>query len=108
MRSTICYLSAILLFIAIFSMPYGFYKFLKVEVFVASIYALIFLYINSNLLISEQSQFDRLIWPSVVFFIILLIFNPFFSIPLGKALWAIVDIASALYFLLIGFTQRGR
>ncbi len=106
MRTAICGLTAILLILGPFPLPYGYYQFLKLEAFAASIYALIFLIMNASRCADERGQFDSMNWPRVAAFALIILFNPFVSIALGKVIWGVVDVIAALYFAFIAFTQR--
>jgi len=86
---------ALCCFAGIFKLPIEYYTFLRILV---SVGALIILY---NTLISQQLYF------SIIFFIILILFNPVFPIYLyRKNLWIPIDIIAGILFLLITFIEK--
>ena len=86
---------ALCCFAGIFKLPIEYYTFLRILV---SVGALIILY---NTLISQQLYF------SIIFFIILILFNPIFPIYLyRKNLWIPIDIIAGILFLLITFIEK--
>jgi len=86
---------ALCCFAGIFKLPIEYYTFLRILV---SVGALIILY---NTLISKQLYF------SIIFFIILILFNPIFPIYLyRKNLWIPIDIIAGILFLLITFIEK--
>ncbi|PZU86524.1 MAG: hypothetical protein DI529_08455 [Chryseobacterium sp.] len=88
-------LCAICCFIGIFKLPIEYYTFLRILI---SVGALIILY---NTLSSKQLYF------SIIFLIILILFNPVFPIYLyRKNLWIPIDIITGILFLLITFIEK--
>lgn len=86
---------AICCFVGIFRLPIEYYTFLRILI---SIGALIVLY---NVLISKQHYF------SIIFLVILIIFNPVFPIYLyRKNLWIPIDVITGILFLLINFIDK--
>lgn len=86
---------ALCCFIAIFRFPIEYYTFLRILV---SIGALLVLY---NTLSSKQHYF------SIIFLIILILFNPVFPIYLyRKGIWMPLDIITGILFLLINFIEN--
>lgn len=86
---------ALCCFIAIFRLPIEYYTFLRILV---SIGALLVLY---NTLSSKQHYF------SIIFLIILILFNPVFPIYLyRKGIWMPLDIITGILFLLINFIEN--
>lgn len=89
MIKSICYLSAILLLLGALSLPPEYYLLLRVITFVLAGYLA---YINFKT--------NDEVW-MVGFGIIALIFNPIIPLYLyNKFLWAIIDISSALVFII--------
>ena len=78
-------ISGLLLFVAIFSWPYGYYMFLRVAVFFASIY----------LVYKLKENHEGWMW---IFIFMAILYNPLFEIHLTKGIWVPINIASALLF----------
>ncbi|RKS96661.1 DUF6804 family protein [Chryseobacterium defluvii] len=86
---------AICCFVGIFRLPIEYYTFLRVLV---SVGALIVIY---NFLSYKEYN-----W-SIIFIIILIIFNPVFPIYLyRKSLWIPIDTITGIIFLLIAFAEK--
>ncbi|WP_426476475.1 DUF6804 family protein [Chryseobacterium sp. CBSDS_008] len=86
---------AICCFIGIFRLPIEYYTFLRILV---SIGALLVLY---NTLSFRQYYF------SIIFLVILILFNPVFPIYLyRKSIWIPIDTITGVLFLLINFIER--
>lgn len=86
---------ALCCFIGIFRLPIEYYTFLRILVSVA---ALLVLYITLS---AKQHYF------SIVFLVILILFNPVFPIYLfRKSLWIPIDTITGILFLLITFVDR--
>ncbi|WP_027387363.1 DUF6804 family protein [Chryseobacterium gregarium] len=86
---------ALCCFIGIFRLPIEYYTFLRILV---SIGALMVLY---NTVSFKQHYF------SIVFLVILILFNPVFPIYLyRKSLWIPVDTITGILFLLISFIEK--
>lgn len=86
---------ALCCFIGIFRLPIEYYTFLRILI---SIGALLVLY---NTLSSKQHYF------SIIFLIILILFNPVFPIYLyRKSIWVPIDTITGILFLLINFIER--
>lgn len=82
-------------FIGIFRLPIEYYTFLRILV---SIGALLVLY---NTLSFKQHYF------SIIFLVILILFNPIFPIYLyRKSIWIPLDIITGILFLLINFIKK--
>jgi len=83
-------LSALFLFIAIFNLPIGYFSFLRVFIFSASVFFIYQAYKKSGLSF----------W-IIVFAIIAAIFNPIMPVYLGdKGIWIPIDAVSGGIFLL--------
>ncbi|MDR6463624.1 DUF6804 family protein [Chryseobacterium sediminis] len=86
---------ALCCFAGIFKLPIEYYTFLRI---IISIGALLVLY---NTLSSKQHYF------SILFLIILILFNPVFPFYLyRKSIWIPIDIITGILFLLINFVER--
>lgn len=86
---------ALCCFIGIFRLPIEYYTFLRILI---SIGALMVLY---NTLSFKQHYF------SIIFLIILILFNPVFPIYLyRKSIWIPIDAITGILFLLINFIER--
>ena len=81
-------LLAILLLLCLLDMPYGFYQFVR---FVALIAFGILAYQSK-----EKEDKTELI----IFISLALLFQPLFKIALGRTLWNIVDVITAIYLLI--------
>jgi hypothetical protein len=78
---------AILLFLCLVDMPYGYYQFVRF----AS--AAFFVYAAYN---ENESGRKELV---IVFIVLAILFQPFFKIALGRTLWNIVDVVVGLGLL---------
>jgi len=86
---------ALCCFVGIFRLPIEYYTFLRT---VVSVGAVSILY---NTLSSKQLYF------SIIFFIILIFFNPIFPIYLyRKNLWIPIDVITGILFLLVTFIEK--
>lgn len=86
---------ALCCFIGIFRLPIEYYTFLRILI---SIGALLVLY---NTLSFKQHYF------SIIFFVILILFNPIFPIYFyRKGIWIPLDLITGILFLLINFIER--
>ena len=80
MNNTIKIILAILLFLCLADMPYGYYQFVR---FTAMVGFAILAYQSSE---SENKTFV------IVYGALALLFQPFFKIALGRVLWNVVDV----------------
>lgn len=86
---------AISCFVGIFRLPIEYYTFLRILVFIG---ATIVIY---NFLSFKQYYF------SIIFLVILILFNPFLPIYLyRKSLWIPIDTITGILFLLIAFAGK--
>ena len=90
MTKKILYIPAILLFIAIFSLPYGYYTLLRLVVTGISIYAAFFL------LERDSISFWALLGIAVLF-------NPFIPIYLSREIWFPINIIVGVYFAITAY-----
>jgi len=81
---------AVLLIVAIFPLPYGYYTFLRVVVCGTAIFVAWRSYNNSSSFIRSSSAF----WALVA-----VLFNPFIPVHLTKSIWVVIDLAVALAYL---------
>ena len=78
-----------LLIVALFKLPYGYYQFLRIAIAIAAIYIIIF----------EYKLKDKITLWSIVFLLITILFNPLIPIQLDKESWKIINIITALLFV---------
>jgi len=83
----------ILMIVAIFNLPYGYYIFLRVASLVCTSFIILNLY---N--ISKFEDFNILIVT-----IILILFNPIFPFEMEKSNWRVFNLIAALYFGYLAF-----
>ena len=86
---------AILLFLCLADMPYGYYQFVRFAAAAFFGYA------------AYQENEDGRKELVVVFVILALLFQPFFKIALGRTLWSIVDVIVGIGLLGYGTTKKG-
>lgn len=77
------YIPALLLFVGVFPLPYGYYMLLRVIVFVSALYVM------------SQNKDEWL----YVFIGIGILFNPVLPIYLSKAIWIPIDIVVGILYL---------
>ena len=90
----ICILIAILYFLGIADLPYGYYTFLRILTLIA---LLIFLYQHWVLTGEPLSIIN------IIIGIIIILFNPFIPIYLDKATWRIFDFVCGCILLIIAY-----
>ncbi len=86
---------AILLFLCLADMPYGYYQFVRFAAAAFFGYA------------AYQENEDGRKELVVVFVILALLFQPFFKIALGRTLWNIVDVLVGIGLIGYGTTKKG-
>lgn len=86
--------TAVMLVAAVGPWPYGFYMLLRLIVFGASIYAGI-----------RLGAGNLLMWAFVVTAIA---YNPVFRVSFEREVWAVINVVSAVPFLIVGFRQHRR
>jgi len=79
--------SALILFIALADLPYGYYRFVRLFTFAVCAYSFYKAYSIKDKVFS---------W---IFGIIAFVFNPLYPLYLGKELWQIVDVVSGIVIL---------
>lgn len=94
MKNTIKIVLAILLFLCLADMPYGFYQFVR---FAAMIGFGILAFQSAE---SENKSF------LIIYGALALLFQPFFKIALGRELWNIVDVIVAVGLIITLFLDK--
>jgi hypothetical protein len=79
---------AILLFIGVFKLPYGYYTFLRLVVFISSLYLGYKYY---------KGKIELWAW---IFLLIGITFNPIIPIYLSKTMWVYIDLLVGCVFLI--------
>lgn len=85
---------AILLFLCLMNMPYGFYEFVRV----ASLLGFSLLAYNSY-----KSNHMNLV---IVYIGLALLFQPFFKVALGRLMWNIIDVVVGVFLVISIFTNN--
>lgn len=85
---------AIALFLGAFNLSYGYYIFLRVFVFLISLYGVWTYFKASKMMIA-------------IYIISLIIFNPFWKVSFEKGTWRIVDVLFGLIFLYLSYAPKG-
>jgi hypothetical protein len=88
------FILAILLFLCLADMPYGYYQFVR---FAAAAF---FAYAAYN---ENESRSKEL---ALVFIVLAILFQPFFKIALGRTLWNIVDVIVGFGLLGYGSARK--
>ncbi len=83
----------LLIIAALFSLPYGYYILLKFLVCFTAI---------RQLYITQHNSIDT----NLILVTIALLYNPIIKIPLGRTIWIIVNILTAIYFVYYLKNQR--
>ena len=86
---------AILLFLCLADMPYGYYEFIRFS-------ALIGFAILAFQAHQVGGEIEMVIWVSLA-----LLFQPFFKVALGRELWNIVDVVVGMGLIISIFIRRG-
>ena len=79
---------AILMFIAILPMPYGYYIFLRIATFITGIFIINYIY----------NKYQSTTKDLIIIVIVIILWNPIITVPFGRELWIIFDIAGMIYF----------
>ena len=87
---------AILFFICLADMPYGYYQFVRF----AGLIGFAILAYQAN---QQGRQTDMIIYGGLA-----LLFQPFIKVALGRQLWNIVDIIVGLFLIVLLFTSKQR
>ena len=78
-------INTVLLFFALLPLPYGYYILLRFTVCFGSVYEII-----TNPTLNKDTIF--------IFIAIAVLYNPIIKMPLGKPIWMIVNVLTAIYF----------
>ena len=79
---------AILLFLCLADMPYGYYQFVRFSSCIAFVY------------IAYISNEEKLTNQAIIYVVLALLFQPFIKISLGRDLWNIVDVIVSVGLIL--------
>src|SRR5574344_945063 len=94
MKTTIKIILAILFFLCLLDMPYGYYQFVR---FIAMVGFAILAYFTSN----KENKVEMIIYIALA-----LLFQPFFKIALGRTLWNIVDVTVGIGLVISIFINQ--
>ena len=83
----------ILFFLCLLKLPYSYYQFVR-----------IFSILGFSLL-SFYSYIDRKVDSSIIYIFLILLFQPFIKIPLGRVVWNLIDIIVGLGLLISIFSS---
>lgn len=86
---------AILLFICLLDMPYGYYQLVRFLAFGG------FLYMAYSAYNGNQGKM------AIVFVLLAILFQPFLKIALGRELWNIVDVIVGVFLIVTLFRKQG-
>jgi hypothetical protein len=89
MPVVIIYITAGLLFIGAFKLPYGYYMFLRIVAFLVFAFAAYVAY---------KRQAKILPW---IFGLLAILFNPIAIIHLSKGLWSVVDVVAGVFLFAV-------
>lgn len=84
MDKSIKLILAILLFLCLLQMPYGYYELVRMISLVGFV------------ILGYQLYLEKRIIESILYFGLALLFQPFFKIALGRQIWNIVDLIVAI------------
>jgi hypothetical protein len=90
MPKSVLFITAGMLFIGVFSLPYGYYTLLRIVACAVFTWAAFITY--------EKNNEDLLPW---IFAILAIVFNPIIKIHLPKEVWALIDFCSGLFLILV-------
>ena len=93
-KQNIQIVGAILLLLCILPMPYSFYTIVRLAMTVISGY----------LAYNYYSQNKKEL--AITFLIVAILFQPFIKFALGRELWLIVDIVTAIFLLILAIRKR--
>ena len=93
-RQKVQIFGAVVLMLCLLPLPYGFYTLARLVTTIISVY-LAYCYFDRN-----KKQL------SITFFVIALVFQPFFKLGLGRDIWTIVDIAVAILLLILAMRKK--
>lgn len=87
------FISIVLLIIALFSMPYGYYLFMRIAVSGISIYMI-------------YQELQRKTWAFFFYCACLIVYNPIFKIHFRREEWYYIDAACAIFTLILVINNR--
>ena len=87
---------AILFFLCLADMPYGFFQFVRFASLIG--FGILAYHANSN---SKQTEV-------IIYIILAVLFQPFIKISLGRELWNIVDVIVAVALLISLFLRKDK
>lgn len=87
---------AIVLFLCLFNMPYGYYQFVRF----ISMCGFVYLAYSSNEVNNKNEAF--------VYIGLAILFQPIFKIALGRTIWNIVDVIVGIGLILSIFQNKGK
>ena len=94
MKTTIKIILAILFFLCLLDMPYGYYQFVR---FIAIVGFAVLAYFASN----KENKVEMIIYIALA-----LLFQPFFKIALGRTLWNMVDVTVGIGLVISIFINQ--
>jgi len=94
MKNTIKILLALLFFLCLVNMPYGYYQFVRFAALVG--FAIIAFQAN------EQKKHTE----TVIYVFLALLFQPFFKVALGRTLWNVVDVVVGISLIISVFRSK--
>lgn len=86
----------IIMIVALFNMPYGYYNFLRIATFISSIL----------LLIISGPIFNELNVHSILFIATLILWNPIFPIYMYRDTWTLINVGAAIYYGYLTFNIK--
>lgn len=93
-KKIILIIVAILLFVCLLNMPYGYYQFVRFVAMVAFAYL--------AYIANEQNNKNE----AFVYIALVILFQPFMKIALGRTIWNIVDVIVAIGLILSLFQSK--
>lgn len=88
-------LTAVILFIAMMDMPYGYYTFLKICVCIA----------GASIMVREYQKHQEMTPTAILFGLVVILFNPIIRIHLGKDIWVWVNFIFAILFAVMAYKR---
>jgi len=93
MTNAIKIVLAVLFFLCLAHMPYGYYKFVRFAGFIGFA------------ILAYQANQQRRHWEMIIYCGLALLFQPFFKIVLGREIWNIVDVVVGIGLLISIFMK---
>ena len=94
-KQTLLIILCVLLGVTLFPLPYGYYQFLRLVVFVTSIW----------ILIDSHNKSIRL---PIGLFLTAIVYNPIFRMYLDKEIWSVINIITIVYFVYLITQQKDK